>query len=95
LKAAERTPDASDKAWAMRRAFDTVLEQLAEHKKTTTMLLAGAKDAAPLIAAVLTGSTAAAAARLAAGDDVDWCARTSSECSEDPAFGVGCGSCIF
>jgi hypothetical protein len=79
LKAAERTRNASDKAWAMRRAFDSVREQLAERKKMITTLLAGANSAAPLIAAVLTGCTAAAAARLAAGDDVDRCARASHD----------------
>ena len=74
LKAAERTDDASDKAWAMRRALDAVLELIEEHKDKVKQLIAGAPQASPLIAAVLQGRPDLAAARLAAGDDVDWCA---------------------
>jgi hypothetical protein len=80
LKAAERTRDFDDKAWAMRRTFDSVLEELKQRAKTLNRLLLVGKSvsAQPLIRAVVTGSVSTVAARLAAGDDIDWCARCAT-----------------
>jgi hypothetical protein len=61
-----------------------VVAELTARKKLAKTLLAGANNATPLIAAVLTGNTAAAAARLAAGDDIDWCAGASEPCPAAP-----------